>query len=184
MTFSSNKSEGEKIRILFSISFLHFYTYFTYDNTFSFDDYFNQNLINLCTKYGIFIKDLKQFKIYCYSFYSQLTKEIKNFNYFNFKQMYRYYSISALEEEKILNLSKRKESSESKSSFKNSKDQDIKENNKLNEIIDILKTYIRNITTLDYDRLKFGLTNINKVQNILPLVSTTERIVDMVLSVN
>jgi hypothetical protein len=98
--------------------------------------------------------------------------------------MYKYYSVSALEEEKIIHLSKRRDSTETNINTMDLNEIEIpKENNKLTEIIDILKTYVKNISTLDYDRLKFGLTKICKTQSILPLVSTTERIVDMVLSV-
>lgn len=177
---------------------MHFYTHFTYDNTFSFDDYFNQNLINLCTKFGIFVKDLKQFKIYCYSFYYQLVKEIKNFNYVYYKQLYRYYSISALEEEKILQANGRLGTdtvkakindtdedvnmTESSCSDKSNVDSDKAKANTINSIIELLKNYVKNIKNMDLDRLKFGLTC--KAQSMIPLISTTERIVDMVLSVS
>jgi hypothetical protein len=160
-------NEKEKILIIFSICFLHFYANFSYECNFSFEDYYNQNLINLCTKYNVFIKDMKQFKIFCYSFYYQLIKEIKVINYEGFKKIYTYYNPSSLEEEKMILA---EESSQGK----------IRSGN----VLEIFKSYVQNISNrLNYDDFK---TNIQKIVNrkiMTPLISTTERVVDMVLSV-
>lgn len=166
-------SDKEKIMIIFTICYLHFYMNFTFENTFTFEEYFNQNLINLCTKYNVYVKDIKQFKIFCYSYYYQLIKDIKNLNYTKFKQMYTYFSPLALEEEKIYlsinNISKDKINSTLSGS-----------NFLLN-----LKSYIKNfISGEKYKKIKSNLKNIVNQKVLTPLISTTERVVDMVLSVN
>ena len=160
-------SDKEKIMIIFTTCYLHFYTNFTFENTFSFDEYFNQNLINLCTKYNVYIKDIKQFKIFCYSYYYQLIKEIKNLNYPKFKQMYEYFSPLALDIY-CNKLSNENEKISSRLSFLNN--------------LKSLKSYITNVISGDkYKKIMRNIVN-NKI--FTPLISTTERVVDMVLSVN
>ena len=163
-------NEKEKILIIFSICFLHFYSNFRYENTFTFEEYFNQNLINLCTKYNVYVKDLKQFKIFCYSFYYQIIKEIKNIDYGKFKNMYTYYNSSAIEEEKIIIGEKNQISDTSSSNTSN--------------FLKAFQNYIANFNSFDkYQNLKSNLKKIVNKKIITPLVSTTERVVDMVLSV-
>ena len=93
-------TEREKILIIFTICFLHYYNNFSYGSHLTFEDYFNHNLINVCSRYNVFVTDIKQFKIFCYSFYYHLIKEIKNVNYVTYKNMYNFYNPSALEAEK------------------------------------------------------------------------------------
>ena len=165
ISFHENFSEKDKILIIFTICFLHFYTNFSYEGNFTFEDYFSQNLINLCTKYKVYVKNIKQFKIFCYSFYYQIIKELKNVNYLEFKKLYIFYNPSLLENEKIILDENLKDSQENsgncvKTFFKNYLNYKIKINDihlKLNEIVN------KNLVT--------------------PLISTTERVVDMVLSV-
>jgi hypothetical protein len=177
-------SEKEKILIIFTICYLHFYTNFTYENNFSFEDYFNQNLINLCTKYNVFVKDIKQFKIFCYSFYYQLIKEIKNTNYAQMKNLYIFYNSSALEEEKII-LGENYNQKEGDKLFQglyNNQEKPCYTPNILS--LSYVKNYVQNFNTIDkYKNLKSNLQKIVNKKIMTPLVSTTERVVDMVLSV-
>ena len=165
-------SDKEKVLIIFSICFLHFYSNFSYENSFTFEEFFNQNLINLCTRYNVYVKDLKQFKIFCYSFYYQLIKEIKNIDYSRFKNMYNFYNSSAWEEEKKLI---------------NEKDQEenISQDGSQICFLKIVKNYITKFNTYpQYQNLKTNLKKLVDKKILTPLVSTTERVVDMVLSVN
>jgi len=163
-------TEKEKILIIFTICYLHFYTNFSYENNFSFEDYFNQNLINLCTKYNVFVKDIKQFKIFCYSFYYQLIKEIKNTNYSEIKNLYFFYNLSSLQEEKII-------------LGENFYQKEGENSNILS--LSCVRNYVKNFSTIDkYKNIKFNLQKIVNKKIMTPLVSTTERVVDMVLSVS
>lgn len=162
-------NEREKILIIFSICFLHFYSNFGYESTFSFEEYFNQNLINLCTKYNVYVIDMKQFKIFCYSFYYTLIKEIKTIDYKKFKNLYSFYNYNALEEEKSLL------GEESHQGIENTKSSNFFKN---------MKSYLTKSNTLDrYNNIKSNLKKIVNQRILTPLVSTTERVVDMVLSV-
>lgn len=145
--------------ILFSICFLHFYINFSYENNFRFEDYYNQELVNLCTKYKVLIVDIKQFKIFCYSFYEQIIKEINKIDTYRLKNLYNYYNPDSLEEQKI-----------------------FLGNNTSKNVFDLCKFYIKQLdpnNNLNYLKLQ-NLMN-NKL--FKPLISTTERVVDMVLSV-
>jgi hypothetical protein len=149
---------------------LHFYTNFSYEGNFSFEDYFNQNLINLCTKYKVYVKNIKQFKIFCYSFYYQVIKELKNLNYAEFKKLYVFYNPSLLEYDRLIfeDCSKKSEKDTINSDG--------------NNIYTFFKNYLEN-------KMKLGNLHSERFQEILnrklvtPLISTTERVVDMVLSV-
>lgn len=146
--------------IIFTICFLHFYSNFSYENTFTFEDYFNQNLINLCTKYKVYISDIKRFKIFCYSFYHEIIQEIENFKYEEIKFLYRYYN--------PLNLN----------TDKNFLYQEC--NKKTNSIIEIFQNYFNKIR----QEGPFFIPNLVKNNFFKPLISTTERVVDMVMSVS
>ena len=88
--FSEEKTERDKILILFRIFYLHFYTNFSYENNFRFEDFYSQELINHFTKFKILINDVKQFKIFSYSFYEQIIKEINKIDYNRIKLLYQY----------------------------------------------------------------------------------------------
>ncbi len=155
MKFRSEKSERDKISILFTICFLHFYTNFSYENTFKFEDYYNQELINLCTKYKVLIVEIKQFKIFCYSFYEQIIKEIMEINYNEIKLLYNFYNPDSLKDQKSLMI-----------------------NNQTKNILDICKSYLGKLYE-NRDNCVFNYLNIkNLVNNKLfkPLISTTVRL--------
>ena len=163
-------TEREKILIIFTICFLHFYNNFSYESNFTFEDYFNQNLIKQCTRYNVFLKDIKQFKIFTYSFYYQLIKEIKNLNYNYYKSMYHFYNPSALEQEK--NILRQVEANKP----------NVGSN--LSNMMVFFKNYITIFNQpSNYQNLKTNLQKIVNRKIMTPLVSTTERVVDMVLSV-
>jgi hypothetical protein len=149
---------------VFTICFLHFYSNFTYEETFTFDDYFNQNLINLCSKYNIFINDMKKFKLFCYSFYCQIIKELRAVNYQEIKRLYKYYNPNITE---------------------NDLDEDknnIINNDLRSQIVRGIKNYINNQFKY-YEDVKYNLQEMVNKNIMTPLVSTTERIVNMVMAV-
>ncbi len=164
-------NDKEKVLIIFSICFLHFYSNFTYENSFTFEEFFNQNLINLCTRYNVYVKDMKQFKIFCYSFYYQLIKEIKNIDYIRLKNMYKFYNSFALEEEKKLIDEHEAEQAE----------QNFYQDSSQYCFLKIVKNYITKFNK--YQNLKTNFKKLVSKKILTPLVSTTERVVDMVLSV-
>ena len=84
----SINTEKKKVLYCFSICFLHYYSIFSYNKCSSFDIFFNQNLINLCTLYQIKIENLNQFKVYCYSFYYQMINELNQLNYNSIINLY------------------------------------------------------------------------------------------------
>jgi hypothetical protein len=170
--FSEEKSERDKILILFRIFYLYFYTNFSYENNFKFEDFYSKELINNFTKFKIIINDVKQFKIFSYSFYEQIIKEINKSDYNRIKLLYRFYNPNSLEAQKIM-----------------------MDNNKTKSIFDICKFYFQNLNlhnmNLNYninsnEKYCFDFLKIQKITNKLfkPLISTTERVVDLVLSVN
>ena len=161
--FLNHEKEKEKMLLTYSICYLHFYTNFTYENTFQFDEFCTQELINSFTKYNVFIKDLNQFRIFCYTFYYQLVKEINKINYKEFKNLYQLYNPKIIPEEKII------EDLEPKSPHK---------------IIDMIKSYTLNINKINLKDFKANFNSVLSQKVLKPMVSTTERIVDMVLSVN
>lgn len=152
-----NIPEKEKILIMFTICYLHFYSNFTYENNFSFENYYTQDLINLCTMYNVQISDLKQFKIFCYSFYFQLVKELKNFDYSQYKELYTYYNKNTIiddEEESI----------------------PVKTNS-----LCYYKNFLKKIS--NFEDLKNNFQHMVTKKLVTPLISTTERVVDMIMSV-
>lgn len=141
---------------------MHFYTNFSYENNFKFEDYYTQDLVNLCTKYKVLIVDIKQFKIFCYSFYEQIIKEINKIDYNKLKLLYSFYSPDSLNNENL-----------------------FMKNNNSKSILEVCKYFFKklnpNITKQCFDYYK--LQNLVNTKFFKPLISTTERVVDMVLSV-
>jgi len=120
--------------------------------------------VNLCTKYKVLIVDIKQFKIFCYSFYEQIIKEINKIDYNKLKQLYSFYNPGSLNNENLL----------------------IMENNNSKSILELCKFFFKK---LNPNKITGTCFNYYKLQNLVnnnifkPLISTTERVVDMVLSV-
>jgi hypothetical protein len=160
--FSEEKTEREKILFLFRIFYLHFYTNFSYENNFKFEDFYNQELINQFTKFKILINDVKQFKIFSYSFYEQIIKEINKIDYNRIKLLYQYYNPNSLEVQKLM-----------------------MEKNKTKNIFEVCKFYFQNMNINTNGKCCLNFFKIQKLTNKLfkPLISTTERVVDLVLSV-
>ena len=107
----SINTEKKKVLYCFSVCFLHYYSIFSYNKCPSFDIYFNQNLINLCTLYQIKIENINQFKVYCYSFYYQMINELNQFNYNSIIQLYENpsYNESFISNNVIKNIKNIKE---------------------------------------------------------------------------
>lgn len=75
------QTEYQKTLTLFSTCFLHYYTKFSYTKCPTFNDFFTSDLMDLCKKFGITIVHSNQFKVYCYSFYYQMIKELNQLEY-------------------------------------------------------------------------------------------------------
>jgi hypothetical protein len=164
VTFTKQVDERTKLLSIFTICFLHFYSNFSYEDNFTFDNYFNQGLINLCSKYSVYITDMKKFKLFCYSFYCQIQKELRSLDYSEIKRLYKYYNPNITD----------KELEDGEGNIKNG---DIKV-----QIVEGIKKYINNQIQY-YDDMRYNLTDLVNKNIMTPLVSTTERIVNMVMSV-
>jgi hypothetical protein len=163
VTFTKPSDERTMLLSIFTVCYLHFYSNFSYEETFTFDSYFTQGLVNLCSKYNIFINDMKKFKLFCYSFYCQIQKEIRTTNYSEIKRLYKYYNPRAETEFEgdILTNSL---------DFKS-------------QIVHKIKSYINNQIQY-YEDVKYNFTEMVNKKIMTPLVSTTETIVNMVLAVD
>ena len=82
------QTEREKVLIVFSVCFLHYYTNFSYNQCPSFNLFFTQELLDLCLKFNIEIVKMNLFKVYCYSFFYQMINELKQFEYDAIKKLY------------------------------------------------------------------------------------------------
>ena len=103
---------------------------------------------------------MKQFKIFSFSFYNQIIKEIYNFKYEEFKLIFKFYNPKLLSENfNILPQSVQKFS-----------------------FIEIFQHYINRMNSEEFF-CKGVNPNMVKNQAFKPLISTTERMVDMVMSV-
>ena len=127
---------------------------------YSFDNYFNQNLVNMFSKYNVYIKNLPQFKFFCFAFYLEMLKEIRNNNYVDLKKLYEFYNNSIVEEQDFI--------------FKDLKNSTDKE--KTNNFIALFRYYT---DSFKINKLKRIMTK----KILTPLISGTERVVEMVLSV-
>lgn len=88
VTIASCSSDKEKVLMLFSICFLHYYTLFSYDKCPSFKLFFSQDLIDFCVNRGIVIDNMNQFKVYCYAFYHSICSELEQTDYNKVKALY------------------------------------------------------------------------------------------------
>ena len=145
---------------MFRIFYLHFYTNFSYENNFRFEDFYSQELINHFTKFKILINDVKQFKIFSYSFYEQIIKEINKIDYNRIKLLYQYYNPNSLEVQKMM-----------------------MEKNKTKSIFEVCKFYLKNININTNGKYSINFFKFQNITNKLfkPLISTTERVVDFFL---
>ena len=88
VTIASCNSDKEKVLMLFSICFLHYYTLFSYDKCTSFKLFFSQDLIDFCVSRGVVIDNMNQFKVYCYAFYHSICSELEQTDYNKVKALY------------------------------------------------------------------------------------------------
>lgn len=72
--------------------FMHYYLKYSYDPGLSFEDYFTQDLINMFSIKGIFFQNLNDFKIFAYTFFSDMVREINKHSYKDIKKSFHYYS--------------------------------------------------------------------------------------------
>lgn len=71
---------------------MFYYTKYAYDYNNSFDDYFSEDLINLFLIKDIKILSLHDFKVFSYTFYFELVKELSKMNYKDIKNQFTKYS--------------------------------------------------------------------------------------------
>ena len=88
--------EKDKVIILFSLFYLHYYSYFGYDIHITFEQFFNQDLIFLTSKFQIIIKDEMQFKNISFGFFTTFQSEIKNNSYENIQYLKLFYNPSLI----------------------------------------------------------------------------------------
>ncbi len=163
LRFLSNEDDNEKVVIIFTICFLR--VYINYREDYTFEEYFSQDLINSFTKYGVFICNLHQFKVFSYAFFPQTMKEMKLLNYSELKKLNLYYDKTILEDQNIL-------MEEVKSSHPDEKNKNF---------IYKFAHYTQN--KLNISNIKYNIRSMMTKQVMTPLISATERVVDMILSV-
>ncbi len=88
--------EKDKVIILFSLFYLHYYSYFGYDIHITFEQFFNQDLIFLSSKFQIIIKDEMQFKNISFGFFTTFQSEIKNNSYEKIQYLKLFYNPSLI----------------------------------------------------------------------------------------
>ena len=88
--------EKDKVIILFSLFYLHYYSYFGYDIHITFEQFFNQDLIFLTSKFQIIIKDEMQFKNISFGFFTTFQSEIKNNSYEKIQYLKLFYNPSLI----------------------------------------------------------------------------------------
>ena len=88
--------EKDKVIILFSLFYLHYYSYFGYDIHITFEQFFNQDLIILTSKFQIIVKDEMQFKNISFGFFTTFQSEIKNNSYENIQYLKLFYNPSLI----------------------------------------------------------------------------------------
>ena len=95
--------EKDKVIILFSLFYLHYYSYFGYDVNITFEQFFNQDLLILTSKFQIIIKDEMQFKNIAFGFFTTFQSEIRNNSYEKIQYSKFFYNPSLIQNFNILN---------------------------------------------------------------------------------
>jgi hypothetical protein len=99
----NNQKESEKVFIICSLFFLHYFSLFGYETNNTFDQFYINELAYLSTKFQISIKNESEFKNFAFCFYNSLQNEIKKQNYDNIKLLYLYYNPYILKETNLTN---------------------------------------------------------------------------------
>lgn len=159
---SESISLNDNILKLFSICFLQFYG--NYSTIKKFEDFYTNDLIVGFNNIGISIENHNQFKIFCFAFFQQISKCFNDFKYNENQILFEMYNPSILKEiDTDIDVE--------------IKDLDLQEGqtNYSKKIMNIFKGYQNLITN--------KISNMKK-QFLTPLISATERVVDMVLAVS
>lgn len=93
-------SEKEKISILFSACFIHYYSTFAYEVANSFDNFYTNEFIDVCKSFNILINDIQMFNQFSRKFYYEVQNVIKRYNYEKIKKMYVNYNYNIIQETK------------------------------------------------------------------------------------
>ena len=92
--------ENEKIMIIYSVCMLHYYSKFTFNIDNQFEEFYNNELFDLCNNFNIRVINFEQFKILILFFYSTIQSEIKSVGYKNIKNFKTYYNPNIVKKEK------------------------------------------------------------------------------------
>lgn len=103
LCMKNNQKESEKVFIICSLFFLHYFSLFGYEINNTFDQFYINELAYLSTKFQISIKNESEFKNFAFCFYNSLQNEIKKQNYDNIKLLYSYYNPYILKESNLTN---------------------------------------------------------------------------------
>ena len=145
--------------------FLQFYGNYSPNN--KFDNFYTQDLINHFSTLNAKITEEGQFKIFCFAFFQQISKEFIDCNYAENQSLFDLYNpriVNDMEMDIDSDLKTLEIGSE------NGRESDYK-----TKLMDIFKGYTKLISN--------KINNVKK-QILTPLVSATERVVDMVLAVS
>jgi len=99
----NNQKESEKVFIICSLFFLHYFSLFGYETNNSFEQFYINELAYLSTKFQISIKNESEFKNFAFCFYNTLQNEIKKQNYDSIKLLCLYYNPYILKESNLTN---------------------------------------------------------------------------------
>ena len=90
--FSIKLGNREKIMCVFSIMFMFYYTKNSYEYNNCFEEFFTEDLANAFYVRGILIGSNHDFKVFSYTFYFELVKELSKMNYKDIKNNFTKYS--------------------------------------------------------------------------------------------
>ena len=151
LCMKNNQKESEKVFIICSLFFLHYFSLFGYETNNTFDQFYINELAYLSTKFQISIKNESEFKNFAFCFYNSLQNEIKKQNYDNIKLLYSYYNPYILKESNLTN--------------KNVLNNSIVKNNFLNIKNEKTRKFLTNILSAK-ERIVYLILEINSNKNL------------------
>jgi len=161
LSFANTNNLNENILKLFTVCFLHYYG--NYKINLNFNNFYTQDFINHLASVSLKIENGSQFKIFCFAFFQEISRCFFEYKYIDNQLLFEVYNPSI-----VMNVAE---------IDREIKNLDLNNNDKnySNNLMEIFKGY-QNIITSKFSKMKNTL--------ITPLISATERVVDMVLAVN
>jgi len=131
--------------------------------------------LNQLTKLNVVVIDTGQFKIFCFAFFQQISKDFIEFNYKNNQVLFDFYNPSYISEiyNDINSDLNSLEISNNENNTNNTNDTNLK-----SKLMNIFRGY----TNIISNQISTKINDVKK-QLLTPLISATERVVDMVLAV-